>query len=65
MNDLIFWDEPKRLANLDNHGLDFADIERDFDFANAVLHTRTPRNRSHFDHQSSSSVEEGEEMIDA
>ena len=22
----IIWDEPKRLANIDKHGLDFADI---------------------------------------
>ncbi len=22
----IFWDEPKRLANIEKHGLDFADI---------------------------------------
>lgn len=24
----IVWDEPKRLANLDKHGLDFADVAR-------------------------------------
>jgi uncharacterized DUF497 family protein len=23
---VIVWDEPKRLANLDKHGIDFADI---------------------------------------
>jgi len=22
----VLWDEPKRLANLDKHGLDFADL---------------------------------------
>ncbi|WP_407166581.1 BrnT family toxin [Bradyrhizobium sp. ORS 111] len=30
----ILWDEPKRLANLDKHGMDFADLnERFFDTA--------------------------------
>ncbi|MGY3529979.1 hypothetical protein [Bradyrhizobium sp. USDA 4452] len=30
----IIWDEPKRLANLDKHGMDFADLnERFFDTA--------------------------------
>jgi uncharacterized DUF497 family protein len=26
----LVWDEPKRLANLDKHGLDFADVTVDF-----------------------------------
>lgn len=26
----ILWDEPKRLANLDKHGLDFADLDEAF-----------------------------------
>ena len=26
----ILWDEPKRLANLDKHGLDFADLNETF-----------------------------------
>lgn len=26
----IVWDEPKRLANLDKHGLDFADLNENF-----------------------------------
>jgi uncharacterized DUF497 family protein len=26
----IVWDEPKRLANLDKHGLDFADLNETF-----------------------------------
>ncbi|MBI1980271.1 MAG: BrnT family toxin [Methylocystis sp.] len=26
----IVWDEPKRLSNIDKHGLDFADIVIDF-----------------------------------
>lgn len=30
----VIWDEPKRLANLDKHGMDFADLtERFFDTA--------------------------------
>jgi hypothetical protein len=32
----IVWDEPKRLANLDKHGLDFADIDETF-FDNALV----------------------------
>jgi len=26
----ILWDEPKRLANIDKHGLDFAEVRPDF-----------------------------------
>lgn len=32
----IVWDEPKRLANLDKHGFDFADLTMTF-FADAVV----------------------------
>lgn len=32
----IVWDEPKRLANFDKHGIDFADIGEDF-FASALV----------------------------
>ena len=32
----IVWDEPKRLANLDKHGLDFADLSVEF-FSGAVV----------------------------
>ena len=32
----ILWDEPKRLANLDKHGLDFADLNETF-FDNALV----------------------------
>jgi len=31
------WDEPKRLSNLAKHGLDFADVENGFDWANARI----------------------------
>jgi uncharacterized protein len=34
----IVWDEPKRLANLDKHGLDFADLNETF-FDNALVIT--------------------------
>lgn len=33
---IIVWDEPKRLANLDKHGIDFADIDEAF-FASAMV----------------------------
>lgn len=32
----IIWDEPKRLANLVKHGMDFADLDEVF-FANALI----------------------------
>lgn len=32
----IVWDEPKRLANLAKHGIDFADIDEGF-FLSAVV----------------------------
>ncbi len=32
----IVWDEPKRLANIDKHGLNFADLTEAF-FANALF----------------------------
>lgn len=32
----IVWDEAKRLANIDKHGLDFADVTLDF-FLGAVI----------------------------
>ena len=33
---IIVWDEPKRLANIDKHGIDFADIDQDF-FLSAIV----------------------------
>lgn len=42
---LIVWDEPKRLANLDRHGLDFAHFETGFSFGRfLVFPTRPSRN---------------------
>ncbi len=32
----IIWDEPKRLANIEKHGFDFADIDG-FDWENAII----------------------------
>ncbi|MDQ0422587.1 uncharacterized DUF497 family protein [Peteryoungia aggregata LMG 23059] len=33
---VIVWDEPKRLANIDKHGLDFADLSLEF-FERALI----------------------------
>ena len=33
---LIMWDEPKRRANLEKHGVDFADIDAEF-FLTAII----------------------------
>ncbi len=40
---VILWDEPKRLANLDKHGIDFADIGFDFFLGAMVLPARLGR----------------------
>ena len=37
----IVWDEPKRLANLEKHGFDFADVS-DLDWASAVIEEGKP-----------------------
>jgi uncharacterized DUF497 family protein len=39
----IRWDEPKRLANLDQHGLDFADLNETFFDSALVLPSRHQR----------------------
>ena len=39
----IVWDEPKRLANLDKHGLDFADLNEIFFDSALVLPSRHKR----------------------
>jgi hypothetical protein len=36
----IVWDEPKRLANLDKHGLNFADLDETFFDSALVLPSR-------------------------
>lgn len=33
---IIVWDEPKRLANIDKHGIDFAGIDEEF-FLSAMV----------------------------
>jgi uncharacterized DUF497 family protein len=39
----ILWDEPKRLANIDKHGLDFADLTLDFFLSSMVLPAKSDR----------------------
>ena len=39
----ILWDEPKRLANLDKHGLDFADLDEAFFDSALVLPSHNKR----------------------
>jgi uncharacterized DUF497 family protein len=40
---VIVWDEPKRLSNLDKHGLDFAALTEDFFLDALVLPVRDDR----------------------
>ena len=40
---IIIWDEPKRLANLDKHGLDFGDLTLGFFESSLVAPARSPR----------------------
>jgi uncharacterized DUF497 family protein len=42
----IVWDEPKRLANLDKHGLDFADLNETFFETALVLPSHSKRRRA-------------------
>lgn len=39
----IVWDEPKRLANIAKHGIDFADIGEDFFLSALVREARDGR----------------------
>jgi Uncharacterized protein conserved in bacteria len=39
----LLWDEPKRLANIDKHGLDFADLDIDFFATALVVPAKGPR----------------------
>lgn len=41
----IVWDEPKRLANLDKHGLDFADLNESFFDSALVLPSHSKNKR--------------------
>lgn len=38
----IVWDEPKRLTNIEDHGLDFADARDRFDFRAAMIEGTYP-----------------------
>jgi uncharacterized DUF497 family protein len=42
----IIWDEPKRIANLDKHGMDFADINEKFFDTALVLNAYGKRYRA-------------------
>ncbi|TIM69201.1 MAG: hypothetical protein E5Y52_06495, partial [Mesorhizobium sp.] len=39
----IVWDEPKRLANIDKHGLDFAALDEEFFLASAIRAAKSGR----------------------
>lgn len=39
----IVWDEPNRLANIDKHGLDFADLTVEFFAASMIVPARDNR----------------------
>ncbi len=40
---IITWDNAKRLANLDKHGMDFAELDVDFFIDSLVIPARAPR----------------------
>ena len=42
----VIWDEPKRVANLDKHGMDFADLNETFFDTALVLKTHGDRWRA-------------------
>ena len=42
----IIWDEPKRIANLDKHGMDFADLNEEFFDSALVLNAHGERYRA-------------------
>ena len=39
----IVWDEPKRLSNIDKHGMDFADLDLEFFDAAMIAPSRDGR----------------------
>ncbi|MGH6978329.1 MAG: BrnT family toxin [Brevundimonas sp.] len=43
---MIVWDEPKRLANLDKHGLDFADVNEGFFHSSVVIPAKDGRQKA-------------------
>ena len=40
---IILWDEPKRLANIEKHGFDFAELTEDFFAAAAIVPAKGER----------------------
>lgn len=43
---MIVWDEPKRLANLAKHGMDFADVDQGFFDAALVVPAKSNRHKA-------------------
>jgi uncharacterized DUF497 family protein len=39
----ILWDEPKRRANIDKHGLDFADLKLEFFIHSVIIQAKLNR----------------------
>lgn len=42
----IIWDETKRIANIEKHGLDFADLSLDFFLASLVVPAKNGRSKA-------------------
>ncbi|NTS32179.1 BrnT family toxin [Phyllobacterium sp. BT25] len=42
----IIWDEPKRLANISKHGLDFAALSLEFFLASMIIPARAGRSKA-------------------
>ncbi|WP_210049742.1 BrnT family toxin [Neorhizobium petrolearium] len=42
----IVWDEPKRLVNLEKHGLDFADLRFEFFLTGVTMPARDGRSKA-------------------
>lgn len=41
----IIWDEPKRIANVEKHGLDFTDLSLEFFLASLVVPAKNGRSK--------------------
>ncbi|RFB89489.1 hypothetical protein B5K11_20595 [Rhizobium leguminosarum bv. trifolii] len=42
----IVWDEPKRIANIEKHGLDFADLTFEFFLTSVVVPAKDGRSKA-------------------
>ena len=42
----IVWDEPKRVANLEKHGLDFTELSLEFFLASVVIPAKDGRSKA-------------------